>query len=85
MDDWLAPGYGQLNEATVRAIDLAARYEALILDPVYTGKVMAATIRRAEGAGQGRNIMLIHSGGTPASFAYSEALTEALEALRERD
>ena len=81
-DDWLAPGYGQLNEATVRAIDLAARCEALILDPVYTGKVLAGAIRRAEETGPDHNILFIHTGGAPASFAYSAALTEALAALR---
>jgi len=85
LDDWLAPGYGQLNEPTIRAMDLAARCEALILDPVYTGKVMAATIRRAEETGPDHNILFVHTGGNPASFAYSGALTEALEALRARD
>ena len=81
-DEFLAPGYGHLNDATVRAIDLAARCEALILDPVYTGKVMAGVIRRAAEAGVERNILFLHTGGTPATFAYSAPLTEALEALR---
>jgi D-cysteine desulfhydrase/L-cysteate sulfo-lyase len=81
-DDWLAPGYGQLNEPTVRAIDLAARCEALILDPVYTGKVMAGAIRRAGETESNHNILFVHTGGNPASFAYSGPLTEALEALR---
>ncbi|MCH8155823.1 MAG: D-cysteine desulfhydrase family protein [Proteobacteria bacterium] len=48
-DEFLAPGYGQLNPATVEAIELAARTEALILDPVYTGKTMAGFIQRARG------------------------------------
>ncbi len=81
-DDWLAPGYGQLNAPTIRAIDLAARCEALILDPVYTGKVLAGAIRRAEESGPDRNILFIHTGGAPAAFAYSAALTEALAGLR---
>jgi D-cysteine desulfhydrase/L-cysteate sulfo-lyase len=81
-DDWLAPGYGQLNEPTIRAIDLAARCEALILDPVYTGKVLAGAIRRAEETRPDHNILFVHTGGAPASFAYSGPLTEALEALR---
>jgi D-cysteine desulfhydrase/L-cysteate sulfo-lyase len=84
LDEWFPPGYGQLNEATVRAIDLAARCEALILDPVYTGKVMAATISRAVEAGSDRNILFLHSGGNPASFAYSGPLTEALAEIRSR-
>jgi len=81
-DAYFAPGYGQLNAPTVRAIDLAARCEALILDPVYTGKVLAGVIRRAEETGPDHNILFIHTGGSPAAFAYSAALTEALAALR---
>ncbi len=84
LDDWLAPGYGLLNEPAVHAIDLAARSEALVLDPVYTGKVMAAAMHRAEKTGPDHNIMFIHTGGNPASFAYSGPLIEALEALRAR-
>ncbi|UCH75930.1 MAG: D-cysteine desulfhydrase family protein [Rhodospirillales bacterium] len=80
-DSFLAPGYGRLNEATLHAIDLAARCEALILDPVYTGKVLAGTIARAGETGPDHNILFLHSGGTPATFAYSAALTEALAAL----
>ncbi len=81
-DAHLAPGYGQLNEPTVRAIDLAARSEALILDPVYTGKVLAGTIARAGETGPDHNILFLHSGGTPANFGYAAGLTEALAALR---
>ena len=42
----LAPGYGQLNPLTIEAIKLAASTEGLLLDPVYTGKVMAGMIDR---------------------------------------
>ena len=70
-DTELAPGYGQLNEATQEAIRLAARSEALLTDPVYTGKVMAGTIRRARELGSDGNILMIHTGGTPALFAYA--------------
>ncbi|MGI9615960.1 MAG: D-cysteine desulfhydrase family protein [Acidimicrobiales bacterium] len=72
-DAFLAPGYGQLNDATRAAIDLAAREEALILDPVYTGKAMAAVLDRANNA-DGR-ILFVHTGGTPAVFAYQSDLT----------
>ena len=81
-DAYFPPGYGRLNEATVRAIDLAARCEALILDPVYTGKVLAGAIARAGKTGPGHGILFLHSGGTPATFAYSAALSEALAELR---
>ena len=43
-DGALAPGYGRLGEAAREAMALAARHEALLLDPVYTGKTMAGLI-----------------------------------------
>ena len=78
LDDVLAPGYGQLNAPTIEAIETAARTEALILDPIYTGKAMAGFIRRARQAGPGRSLLFVHTGGTPALFAYGTALAEAL-------
>jgi D-cysteine desulfhydrase/L-cysteate sulfo-lyase len=78
MDDFLAPGYGQLNPPTIEAIEMAAQAEALILDPVYTGKTMAGFIQRARESEPGRSLLFVHTGGTPALFAYGNALTEAL-------
>ncbi len=75
-DDFLAPGYGRLNEPTVRAIEMAARCEGLILDPVYTGKAMAGFLHRAGEAGTGRALLFIHTGGTPALFAYGADLAD---------
>jgi D-cysteine desulfhydrase/L-cysteate sulfo-lyase len=81
-DAYLAPGYGQLNEAAVRAIKTAAECEALILDPVYTAKTMAGFLDRAQDSakagGADRSLLFIHTGGTPAAFGYVTALTEAL-------
>lgn len=77
LDRFLAPGYGYFGDETLRAIDLAARHEALLLDPVYTGKVMAGFLERAEAAGPGRNLLFLHTGGTPALFAYEPELTAA--------
>ncbi|MEM0943144.1 MAG: D-cysteine desulfhydrase family protein [Pseudomonadota bacterium] len=72
----LAPGYGRLNPATEEAILLAARAEALMLDPVYTGKAMAGLIASAR-ALPGRRLLFLHTGGTPGLFAYAPALTAA--------
>ena len=83
IDDFLAPGYGQLNPPTVEALRMAAECEALILDPVYTGKTMAGFIQRATEGGAGRRLLFIHTGGTPAVFAYGTLLTEALAAAQD--
>lgn len=58
---------------------LAARHEALLLDPVYTGKVMAAVLERA-GDADG-TVLFIHTGGTPALFAYQHDLTDSTTPL----
>ncbi len=74
LDAFLAPGYGQMNPPTLRAIALAARCEGLILDPIYTGKAMAGLLQRAGQAGRQGALLFVHTGGTPALFAYGPAL-----------
>jgi 1-aminocyclopropane-1-carboxylate deaminase/D-cysteine desulfhydrase-like pyridoxal-dependent ACC family enzyme len=78
----LAPGYGQLNPLTIEAIKLAASKEGLLLDPVYTGKVMAGMIDRVRENvyAKNANILFLHTGGQPALFAYEPELTAALDA-----
>ncbi len=73
-DSMLAPGYGQLNADTTAAIRGAARREGLLLDPVYTGKVMAALGGRAAEF-DGARVLFWHTGGQPALFAYADLLT----------
>ena len=71
-----APGYGRLNDAVREAIAMAARLEALFLDPVYTGKAMAGLIAHVrEGRiAAGSRVLFIHTGGLPALFAYADKL-----------
>lgn len=78
----LAPGYGQLSPRTIEALKLAASTEGLLLDPVYTGKVMAGMIDRvrANVYANDANILFLHTGGQPALFAYEPELTAALDA-----
>lgn len=78
VDEFLAPGYGLLNEPTIEAIKLAAREEALLLDPVYTGKAMAGAIDRARRLGCGKTLVFVHTGGGPGIFGYEAALNEML-------
>jgi len=70
------PAYGIVHEATIEAIRLAGRLEALALDPVYSGKGLAGMIALIR-TGRWRadaDIVFIHTGGTPALFAYGETL-----------
>ena len=75
-DAFLAPGYGQINTATRDAILMGASREALMLDPVYSGKAMAGFLDRARSANAGETLIFLHTGGTPGIFAYGNALGE---------
>jgi L-cysteate sulfo-lyase len=66
------PAYGISHDATIEAIRLAGRLEALALDPVYSGKGLAGLIALIR-QGRWRNdedVIFIHTGGAPALFAY---------------
>jgi L-cysteate sulfo-lyase len=67
-----AGAYGGTDEATEEAVRLAARCEALALDPVYTGKAMAGLIglSRQGRFRSGGPVVWLHTGGIPGIFAY---------------
>ena len=58
------------------AVDLCARLEGLLIDPVYTGKAMAGLIDliRTGRFAASDTVVFIHTGGTPALFAYEDAV-----------
>jgi D-cysteine desulfhydrase len=70
--DQIGAGYGAPTDACLEALRLTARLEGIVLDPVYSGKAMAALIAAtrdgridpAEAA-----VMFVHTGGLPALFS----------------
>jgi L-cysteate sulfo-lyase len=70
------PAYGVPHQATLEAIRLAGRLEALVLDPVYSGKGLAGLIAliRERRWRQDEDVIFLHTGGAPALFAYQSAL-----------
>ncbi len=73
------PKYSVPNEAMVEAVQMLARTEAIPLDPVYTGKIMAGLIglaRRGEFA-PGAKVLFLHTGGLPSVHAYEATLLKA--------
>jgi len=66
------PGYSRPNAGMVEAVQMLARLEAILLDPVYTGKVMAGLIgmARAGALKADTKVLFIHTGGMPALYAY---------------
>ena len=78
-DRFLGGGYAIVGSLERDAIQLFARREGLLLDPVYTGRAaggMLAKIRSGEIEPDER-VLFWHTGGTPALFAYAEELTRS--------
>lgn len=66
------PKYSLPNVRMVEAIQVLARTEGVLLDPVYTGKIMAGLIglARAGAFRDGERVLFIHTGGLPALHVY---------------
>ena len=78
-DHYLGTGYGIPTPADIEAIRLFAQTEAILLDPVYTGRAAAGLLDLArKGAFKpGEQVLFWHTGGNPALFAgrYQKVLS----------
>jgi len=68
-------GYGVLTDAEREAVRLFAKYEGLLLDPVYTGRAAAGMIDliRQGFFRKDETVLFWHTGGQPALFAEKYA------------
>jgi 1-aminocyclopropane-1-carboxylate deaminase len=73
VDGYAGPRYGVPDETTIEAIQLTARTEGMITDPVYEGKSMAGLIGmvRSGEIPSGSRVLYAHLGGQPALSAYA--------------
>jgi D-cysteine desulfhydrase family pyridoxal phosphate-dependent enzyme len=80
-DEYLKEGYGILNREVAEAIRFVAAKEGVFLDPVYTGKAMAALIDlvRKGYFKKEDKIVFFHTGGTPALFPNKQHLVNLLK------
>lgn len=86
---YVGDGFGKVTAGMLEAVRLLGENEAILLDPVHSGKAMAGLIDFVR---QGRfrkdeNVLFIHTGGHPSLFAYadvwsSEAVKVAAEVAR---
>jgi 1-aminocyclopropane-1-carboxylate deaminase/D-cysteine desulfhydrase-like pyridoxal-dependent ACC family enzyme len=78
-EDQVGPAYGAVTPGGKEALLLLARTEGVLLDPVYTGKAMAGLIGDVRGGRvePGSSLVFVHTGGTPAVFAYRDELLPA--------
>jgi D-cysteine desulfhydrase len=70
------PQYSIPNKKMVEAVNLMAKTEGILLDPVYTGKAMAGLIglSREGYFKKGENVLFVHTGGSPGLYAYTGAV-----------
>jgi D-cysteine desulfhydrase family pyridoxal phosphate-dependent enzyme len=80
-DEYLKEGYGILNREVAEAIRFVAAKEGVFLDPVYTGKAMAALIDLVKKGyfKKEDKIVFFHTGGTPALFPNKQHLVNLLK------
>lgn len=72
LDHFVGEGYSLPTPEMAEAIQLFARTEGILLDPVYTGKQAAGLIGmiRSGELSAGQKVLFLHTGGAPALSAY---------------
>ncbi|MGY8894574.1 MAG: D-cysteate sulfo-lyase [Burkholderiales bacterium] len=73
--DYVGAGYGLPTAGMLEAVEILARTEGLLLDPVYSGKGMAGLIDliRKGYFKANDNVVFLHTGGSVALFGYGDA------------
>ncbi|MFX4228686.1 MAG: D-cysteine desulfhydrase family protein [Porticoccaceae bacterium] len=63
-DRYIGPGYAKAGREIFKCIELVARSEGIVLDPVYTGKAFFGMLAEIESGNLvGDNILFVHTGG----------------------
>jgi len=78
-DDYVGPGYSLPTDSMIEAVRMLAETEAILMDPVYTGKAIAGLIDlvRKGFFDQDEKILFIHTGGSPALHVYADCFLGA--------
>lgn len=75
-ENYIGKGYAVVGEPEIEAIALMAKFEGIILDPVYTGRAFGGVIdmiRCGELTDEDK-VLFWHTGGSPSLFAYADCL-----------
>jgi L-cysteate sulfo-lyase len=72
--DYVGDGYGIPTDSMIEAVRLTAQHEAILLDPVYSGKGMAGLIAliRAGHFRKDENVVFVHTGGAVGLYGYRQ-------------
>lgn len=74
-DDFVGPGYSLPSPAMTEAVQLFARTEGILLDPVYSGKAASGLIGMARAGEFGNDpVLFLHTGGSPATYHYRDSV-----------
>ena len=71
-DGALGDGYGVETPASHAAIELLARTDGVLLDPVYTAKAFALLLE-TDDIDAAADVVFVHTGGQVGLFAYADA------------
>lgn len=73
---YIGDAYGAATPEGLEAIRLLAQTEAILLDPVYSAKAMAALLAAIKNGqfSADESVLFLHTGGGPSLFAFGEAL-----------
>lgn len=75
-DEYVGAGYSRPTEGMIEAVNLLAKSEGILLDPVYTGKQMAGLIALVRNGffKPTDKVLFLHTGGAPALYAYMDVV-----------
>jgi L-cysteate sulfo-lyase len=79
LTDWVGPGYGIPSPEGKEAAALLARFEGILVDPVYSAKGLSglvADVRSGYLTADDR-VVFLHTGGLPAIFSYADDVSSA--------
>jgi L-cysteate sulfo-lyase len=73
--DYVGEGYGVPTASGTEAIEMFARLEGILLDPVYSGKGAAGLIDLVRRGAflKGQRVVFLHTGGAAGLFGYTGA------------
>src|SRR5699024_11024814 len=73
-DSYVGDGYALPTDAMIESVQMLAKTEGILLDTVYTGKVMSGLIdlSRKNYFNKEDNVLFVHTGGLPTLFSNTE-------------
>jgi D-cysteine desulfhydrase len=76
LDGYVGRGYGLAGDEVIDAINMLARLEGIVLDPVYTGKALYGMLEelKKDRFDSSKDIVFIHTGGALGLFPFKERL-----------